>query len=360
MSQSIKTDILIIGAGVAGLWLNVALRNLGYSTILLEKNSIGGKQTIHSQGIIHGGSKYALNGVLSKASESISKMPKIWESCLNGTGSIDLSKVQLLSEAQYLWLEKKTTSKLTGFFASKALRGRIEKVSNVDIPKNLQKNNFSGILYKLFEQVVDIPSLIDELVYLSGNSIFTYDQIHPNFNNNILEYYQINNIKITAQKIIFNSGKGNEELLTNAKLSSPKMQTRPLHMVLVSSHHLFPLYTHYIENPASKPKFTITTHYLKNKQPIWYIGGEIAESEGVKRSKDEQIKYTQALLNKLFPFINLNNAQWNTVRIDRAEPSQKFFTRPDNAYISEKNNIITGWPTKLALTPDPMQIEFYF
>ncbi|MEZ0198265.1 FAD-dependent monooxygenase, partial [Pseudomonas qingdaonensis] len=39
MPSAISTDVLIVGAGVAGLWLNARLRRLGYSTVLVERAS---------------------------------------------------------------------------------------------------------------------------------------------------------------------------------------------------------------------------------------------------------------------------------------------------------------------------------
>lgn len=40
MPSAISTDVLIVGAGVAGLWLNARLRRLGYSTVLVERASL--------------------------------------------------------------------------------------------------------------------------------------------------------------------------------------------------------------------------------------------------------------------------------------------------------------------------------
>ena len=60
MPSVISTDVLIVGAGVAGLWLNARLRRLGYSTVLVERASLGGEQTLKSQGIIHGGALTSL------------------------------------------------------------------------------------------------------------------------------------------------------------------------------------------------------------------------------------------------------------------------------------------------------------
>ena len=102
MSTLITTDVAIIGGGIAGLWLNARLRKLGYSTLLLEQQQLGGGQSLCSQGIIHGGTKYALQGALTGSSEAIADMPGRWQAALDGNGERDLSSVQLLSAAHYL------------------------------------------------------------------------------------------------------------------------------------------------------------------------------------------------------------------------------------------------------------------
>ena len=76
MSQSLSTDVLIVGGGIAGLWLNARLRRQGFATLLVEKGSLGGGQSVKSQGIIHGGAKYVLHGALSGASETIADIPR--------------------------------------------------------------------------------------------------------------------------------------------------------------------------------------------------------------------------------------------------------------------------------------------
>ena len=60
-----KVDQLIVGGGIAGLWLQARLRQLGYASLLVENASLGGGQSVKSQGIIHGGAKYALHGALT-------------------------------------------------------------------------------------------------------------------------------------------------------------------------------------------------------------------------------------------------------------------------------------------------------
>ena len=66
MSHVIDTDVAIIGGGIAGLWLFRRLNDMGYKALLLENATLGGGQSIKSQGIIHGGIKYALSGNLTE------------------------------------------------------------------------------------------------------------------------------------------------------------------------------------------------------------------------------------------------------------------------------------------------------
>src|SRR5690606_34218465 len=126
--QSLSTDILIVGGGVAGLWLNARLRQAGYASLLVESASLGGGQSLKSQGIIHGGAKYALHGALTGASEAIADMPRRWREALAGNGELDLSGVRLLSDAHYLWSPGTLAGNLTSFFASKAVRSRVDQV----------------------------------------------------------------------------------------------------------------------------------------------------------------------------------------------------------------------------------------
>ncbi|HXQ99202.1 MAG TPA: FAD-dependent oxidoreductase, partial [Pseudomonas sp.] len=47
-----------------------------------------------------------------------------------------------------------------------------------------------------------------------------------------------------------------------------------------------------------------------------------------------------------------SQAQFATLRVDRAEPQQSGLARPDNAFLEVQGRLMVGWPTKLALAPD--------
>src|SRR3546814_17745769 len=91
MPESLSTDVLIVGGGVAGLWLNARLRRLGFATLLVDKGALGGGQSVKSQGIIHGGTKYTLSGALTGASEPLAGMPLSVSSEVRGGGKVCVS-----------------------------------------------------------------------------------------------------------------------------------------------------------------------------------------------------------------------------------------------------------------------------
>lgn len=351
MSQALSTDVLIVGGGVAGLWLNARLRRQGFATVLVENASLGGGQSVKSQGIIHGGAKYALHGALTGASEAIADMPRRWREALAGNGELDLTGVRLLSDAHYLWSPGSLAGNITSFFASKAVRGRVDQVKGDHLPPALQDPRFKGKVYRLAELVVDVPSLIARLAELAGDSLLAGQQIEPLQENEELVGLKVDGREIRAQRIVFSAGAGNAQLLETLGLSQPAMQTRPLHMVLVKGPSLKPLYAHCLGG-GPKPRITITTHPAADGQWVWYLGGDIAEAEGVAREPAAQIAAAQQELGKLLPWVDLSQAQWATLRVERAEPAQSGLVRPDNAFLADQGRLLVGWPTKLALAPD--------
>ena len=351
MPSVISTDVLIVGAGIAGLWLNARLRAQGFSTLVVERESLGGGQSVKSQGIIHGGAKYALHGALTGASEAIADMPRRWREALAGDGELDLSGVRILSQAHYLWSPGTLAGNLTSFFASKAVRGRVDQVKGDQLPPALQDPRFKGKVYRLAELVVDVPSLIERLATLAGDGLLAGHIIEPLFANNELVGLRVDGREIHAQRIVFSAGAGNAELLASAGISVPAQQLRPLHMVLVKGPTLKPLYAHCLGG-GPKPRITVTTHPAANGEWVWYLGGDIAEADGVAREPDEQIAVAQKELGHLLPWVDLSQAQWATLRVNRAEPAQSGLVRPDNAFLADQGRLLVGWPTKLALAPD--------
>jgi glycerol-3-phosphate dehydrogenase len=358
MPSMVETDIAILGGGVTGLWLLNRLRQLGFSAILLESAVLGGGQTHKSQGIIHGGMKFALQGSLNAASQTIADMPAVWKQCLQGKGDIDLTHVPILSQQQYLWSTGKLASKITGFFANVALQGRVSEVAPAEYPAVFQNPQFKGLVYALDEIAIDVHALIRELVKPHQDVIFKIDPLHEDqlqFDAAgrliSLEVQALPNkvTKIKAQKYIFVAGAGNELILKKWQQEKLTMQRRPLHMVVVKTDFDYPVFAHCFGMGAT-PRITITTHHAQDGKSVWYLGGQIAE-DGVKRNADEQTALAKKELQELFPWLDFSAARFASFFIDRAEPTQPGGKRPDGAYMKHIENTIVAWPTKLALAP---------
>lgn len=358
MQKAVETDIAIIGGGIAGLWLLNRLRQLGFATILLESGCLGGGQTHKSQGIIHGGTKYALQGSMTPAAQAISDMPTVWQSCLKGEGDIDLSQVPVLSRHQYLFSTNKIAGKLTGFLASMTLNGKVEPLKSEAYPEVFQHPQFKGLVYALNEMTIDVQILIRELVKPNQDVIFKIDplqedQLQLNEHGGLapLTIHSAlgDSVQIKAKKYIFVAGAGNELLLKKFGEKGLATQRRPLHMVVVKTDFSYPVYAHCLGMGAT-PRITITTHQARDGKTVWYLGGQIAE-EGVKRDEAEQTRIAKKELQELFPWLDFSTALFASFFIDRAEPEQPGGKRPDGSYIKEIENTIIAWPTKLALAP---------
>lgn len=351
MSTTIETDICILGGGIAGLWLNARLRQLGYSTLLVERGALGGGQSVKSQGIIHGGTKYALNGKLSTAAEAIADMPERWRACLNGSGELDLQGVGVLSEHHYLWSPGNLISNLAGFFASKALRGRVEQVKGKQLPEVFSDRAFKGKVYQLAELVINVPSVIQRLAELAGESLISDSSPHlQRAADGSIEAVRLQHHQIKAQRYILSAGEGTEGLLNDWQQTEPAMQRRPLQMVLVKGPSLPPLFAHCLGS-SPKPRMTVTTHPCADGQWCWYLGGELAE-QGAGQSADELIAKAKRELQELLPWISLEGTRWTTLPVNRAEPAQSGLVRPDTAFVQPVRNALVSWPTKLALAPN--------
>ncbi|MEH6635827.1 MAG: FAD-dependent oxidoreductase [Halioglobus sp.] len=355
-THTLHTDIAIIGGGIAGLWTLNQLRNSGYSAILFEHRALGSDQTISSQGMIHGGIKYALAGAWGGDSETISAMPAIWRSCLGGNGKVDLSSCKVLSEDFYLWSNASVQSRLSSFFASKMLRGRIEKLKTARYPGPLQDPAFQGQVYRLVDLVVDVPSLIRTLVDQHREAIFNIDWDSASLQRSAESgstTVALPHCTVIPERLILTAGTGNEALISQLGGNSPAMQRRPLQQVLVKHQYRDHFYAHCMGGHAS-PRLTISSHRTSQDEPVWYLGGDLA-TQGVDDDPGQLIDKAQRELAALVPWLDLGNTDWRTLKIDRAEPRQSALLRPDRAFVGRverADNVLAAWPTKLTLSPD--------
>jgi glycerol-3-phosphate dehydrogenase len=342
------------------LWLLNRLNNEGYKALLFEHRALGSDQTIASQGMIHGGIKYTLGGGLSGASEAIAHMPEYWRNCLRGEGDVDLRGSKVLSDHFYLWSGGHAAAKLTTFLASKVTRGRVDKVDKSTLPALLKHPSFKGSVYKLVDMVIDIPSMLQKLRDQVKEHIYLIDWQHSQFETDQQTGRKTlridtggQSLAIESSALVLTAGQGNQTLLRRLGATAPVMQRRPLHQIMVKHQNPDSFYGHCL-GTGTTPRLTISSHPCEDGTQVWYLGGGLAE-QGVKLSASDLIVSAKKEIQDLLPWMNMDGASWATLSIDRAEPQQKNFTRPDQAYAawaSDCPNVLAAWPTKLTLVPN--------
>ena len=350
-TSTLTADLCIVGGGIAGLWTLALAHARGIQAVLFEKDTLGGKQTICSQGIIHGGSKYTLQGKITGATESISGMPKHWMNALQGNGEVKLNNTQLLAEHQFMVPSSGIDTKLLSFLGSKTMSSFTQKVKSKHLPNDMQTVGIQQSCFQLFEPIIAVDSLLQDLRQQFSSYIYQLDVQVEDITNTV-SGMQLNldkgTTQIQCQKILLCSGEGFETLAPLCP--KQKMQKRPLHMISATAEkkYLPNLYAHFVGR-SSKPVLTITSHPNQNIN-TWYLGGDLAEL-GVGKDHVSQVAEAKYLLEKLTPNIDTHKLTFQSILIDRAEPAQNNLVRPDDAYLQTFDNLMVAWPTKLALAP---------
>lgn len=347
-SAAITCDVCIVGSGVAALWTAAHLARSGHSVIIVrDGDRWSGAQTLASQGIIHGGIKYALTGAASRASLAISQMPETWAACIRGDGPLDLRTITTLSPRQWMWSTQSLASRFTALIGSKAVRTPMRRVTDAsDLCPGLRAGLASCDLYVVDEPVLDPRSIISALASAAERAGVRVIDGSARIEQGVVATAAG---PIAASRFILAAGAGNAALSRGLGREAP-MQTRPLHMVMLKGD-LPEVYGHCVAGLSDKPRVTIGWQRAADGQGVWYVGGQIAES-GVARSRDEQIAAAHAELRACIPWVPLDGAQWSTLRIDRAEGLTPDGSRPDEPVLTPISpTALAIWPTKLAFAP---------
>lgn len=323
----LQADIVIYGGGIAGVWILDELVRAGFDAVLLEKRTLGDGQTVASQGIIHGGLKYMFDGHVSTSVKAIAEMPVIWRECLAGKREPNLSATAIRSDCCYLWGTGSIKSRVFMAGSTIALRAAPEPVARSEWPGALREAK--GKVMKVAEQVIDTVSLMRNFAQRNRGRILPAER------------------NLEGKTIILAAGEGNAELRRRFGLSENVMQRRPLHMVMARGN-LPELFGHCVG--GAKPRITVTTARDAAGRTVWQIGGQIAE-DGVKMSVQELAKHAANELEECVPGLSLKDVEISTYRIDRAEAATGTGQRPEDVHILKEKNVLTVFPTKLALAP---------
>lgn len=335
------TDIVIIGAGIAGLWTFNRLKRLGYDVLLLEKEEIGCGQTIASQGIIHSGLKYAFAGKVNKLAQSISAMPDLWREALTGNGPVDLSAAKVNAHSQHLLIPAGFMGGLVKLVTKQALGGNVHQVPEEDWPDDIKSSGFRGSVIFMDEPVLDIPSVIRALAEPFKDSIRKIDCAPDEF---------LKKHNITAKKIIYTAAAANQDMADKlGDNEGLRTQKRPLLMGFLKPAP-FPLYAHMV-GTSDKPVATITTHQCEDGSLVWYLGGNVAE-RGKEVPQIEMQRAAETGFRKYLPRLDLSDVHWSSLPIDRVEgTSTTQGWMPDTPTIHDAGDTYYCWPTKLTFAP---------
>jgi glycine/D-amino acid oxidase-like deaminating enzyme len=350
-----ELDVLIFGGGATGLWLLDQLSRRGDRILLLEAGRLGEGQTVASQGIIHGGLKYTLQGLLTPAAREIREMPDVWRQCLAGRRAPDLRNTRVRAECCHLWRSDSLRSRLGMLGARVGLHVAPREVSGIDRPDVLA--GCPGPVARLEEQVISPASFIADLAGQHRPRILTIDSdaglqfmaTKSGATPRIRIEHPITGqpAEISAGHIVLAAGSGNAVLRGKLGLPPEQMQKRPLHMVLVRGD-LPVLNGHCVD--GARTRVTITSDRDSRSRMVWQVGGQLAE-DGVACDEQSLVCRARDELLAILPGVDISGCEWASYRVDRAERAMPRGGRPDTAGVIADGNILTVWPTKLALAP---------
>lgn len=342
-------DAVILGGGIAGLWTLDTLRRRGVHAVLLERAALGQGQTLWSQGIIHGGLKYTLSGLLNPAAQAVRDMPDRWRACLAGKAEPDLSRAKLRAPHCHLWRTESLSSKVAMIGAKVGLRVTPTTLDADERPEALR--HVPGTVARLEEQVIDVASVLSVLaarnagrVWLAPRASVVSDATRVRVT---VDSAAPDSPVLLARTLVLTAGAGNAVLRDRLGLQPNQTQVRPLHQVMLRGE-LPELNGHCVD--GSVTRVTITTAKDSAGRTVWQVGGQLAE-EGVHRTPEDLIAHTKRELAACLPGLDLSRVEWATYRADRAEMKAPGALRPDDATLLVEGPVISAWPTKLALAP---------
>ena len=292
------------------MWLANLLTGRGFSVAVCDGNAVGGQQTLASQGIVHGGGKYALDGRDSPLSRALADMPGRWRACLVGEGEVDLRGVQVLSQRV-------------------AVHGP------------------EGARRELDDPVIDVSSLVHRLAQPVAHRLIPWpvpaDSIAGTREG--VDHVECGEYTIRADTYVFAAGVGNQSLALRAGFDVP-MRRRPLRQLVVRLPRPVAVFAHCASGHAGEgPEMTVTSH-----GNALYVGGGVADDDA---GPDEHIRVVRGLLAQYFPALDLEDATFAVVGVERAEPGfpDGNIREAADPFVERRGNCLLCWPIKMSLAP---------
>lgn len=311
-----------------------------------------------SQGIIHGGLKYTLAGLMNSSAEAIREMPAVWRACLAGEREPDLSAAGVRAPHCHLWRTSSFASRVGMIGARVGLRVSPVVLERGDRPEALRE--CPGVVARLDEQVIDPAAVLRALAERNAGWVWRAEVMDIKGVGDGMCAEGVSGPSLTVgvrgggssvavgvRWVVLAAGNGNEALRDLAGLPAGRTQVRPLRMAMVRAAGLLELNGHCVD--GAKTRATITTARDNQGRTVWQIGGEVAE-RGVGMAADDFVRFARAELRAVLPGVDFGCCEWSYYDAPRAE-SAAGGARPEDASVIREGRILTVFPTKMALAP---------
>ncbi len=357
LSTISDAEVVLIGGGIAALWSMARLRARGFRAVLIEPAQLGQGQSLASQGIIHGGLKYTLSGLINARAAAIAGMPARWRAALAGepvSGDPNLSSAKVLSPCCHLWRTGGIKGTLGMIGARVGLQTTPIAIEGNDVPALLASSK--GGVYRVDEPVVDSKTVLGALRDGLSDSMLAADGVAGiGWDGMVLHVRSPSGACTTfasVRQIIVAAGAWSDQVLT--QLGAPNdalFLRRPLHMGVVrareSSAALPAFFGHCVD--GKETRVTITSASAANGRMVWQVGGRLAE-EGVAMTDAQLHARLKAELREVLPNLAMDALEFASYRVDRME--FKHATRQEDAELHRVTSTLSvALPLKLALAP---------
>ena len=333
---------------MAGLFAMHALQQAGHSVCLVERSAVGDGQSVCAQGIVHGGVKYSLGGLVSGSARAIERMPERWLAMADSGAGFDLTAAPPIARSMWLWRSEGVAGAFAMAGARLSLRARPEAVPVQERPPPLRE--VRGDVLRLPEPVFDPVATLGALLAPVAPWAVRAEARASHDGTVILEG-QGRTAAFRPRCVVLAAGAGNAALRSAFGLAHGLMQLRPLHQAMVRGP-LPEFHGHCVDGLATR--VTLTSAPLAGGERVWHIGGKVAE-EGVARDACAQRAHALSELRAVLPSVDFGACSWSTYSVNRAEREQPKGSRPEDACVARdkagRATVLTVWPTKMALAP---------
>jgi glycine/D-amino acid oxidase-like deaminating enzyme len=364
-TREINVDVLIVGGGVQGLWLLRDFTRVGYHSILIEKEKVGGTQTLHSHGYLHQGYSYNDVGMARHLKSAKDR----WTTFCNNQdiptahlssffGFASPANAELWSE---VWEEaglQQTAETLPEFLQSGLLR-RVFRTGDIWL-------DTSDLARRLVEGVED-------RIFHGSITSLKYDNLTRKIQVAIV---QIGNESrhIIPQVVVFAAGAGNSGLISmlrDLRIEPNRARYRKSQMLVIKSRH--GLLQGHAAIVVPDLSLFIVSRDMRNGDVIWLASYDIDDESKVKFSQlhknvkeknghrevvdDKRVRDTVFVLSAIFPQLftkeNKEQMEWGAYVGLKAEAITGTVILPNEWVIDSFNtsNVYAVWPTKLTLAP---------